>query len=53
MESINTTTTTIILAGGTGKLGQRIAYYLNQCGAEVRALVRQGSNSTAEIASLR
>src|SRR5687767_5682132 len=34
---------TIILAGATGKLGQRIAYHLLQKGAMVKALVRPGS----------
>ena len=34
---------TIILAGATGKLGQRIAYHLLQKGAIVKALVRSGS----------
>lgn len=51
MASSNTNT--IILAGGTGDLGQRIAYYLRQHGADVRALVRQGSSSTAAITFLR
>ena len=42
----------IILAGATGDLGFRIARNLLQRGAIVRALVRQGSESSA-IASLR
>ncbi|MGB8191202.1 MAG: NmrA family NAD(P)-binding protein [Chitinophagaceae bacterium] len=42
----------IILAGGTGNLGQNIAVYLIDAGASVRALVRTGS-STDQIANLR
>ena len=37
----------IILAGATGDLGQRIATYLLQSGAHVKALVRKGSNGNA------
>jgi uncharacterized protein YbjT (DUF2867 family) len=33
----------IILAGASGKLGERIAYHLRQRNADVRALVRPGS----------
>lgn len=44
---------TIVLAGGTGKLGQRIAWYLRQQGADVRALIRQGSTSSQGAAFLR
>ena len=35
----------IIIAGATGDLGHRIAHYLLQSGAVVKALVRKGSNS--------
>ncbi|GAB2789603.1 hypothetical protein GCM10027275_38220 [Rhabdobacter roseus] len=42
----------IVLAGATGDLGLRIAKYLRQRGAHVRALVRRGSTSP-EVASLR
>jgi uncharacterized protein YbjT (DUF2867 family) len=37
----------IVLAGATGDLGHRIAGYLVQSGATVRALVRMGSSKTA------
>ncbi|GAB3988073.1 hypothetical protein GCM10028807_09930 [Spirosoma daeguense] len=37
----------IILAGATGNLGQRIAQSLIERGANVKVLVRQGSNSEA------
>jgi uncharacterized protein YbjT (DUF2867 family) len=43
----------IIVAGGTGKLGQRIVWHLRKQGAEVVALIRQGSNNTETIAFLR
>ncbi|MBC6607513.1 NmrA family NAD(P)-binding protein [Hymenobacter sp. BT188] len=43
---------TIVLAGATGDLGGRIAKYLLQRGANVRALVRAGSGAPA-IAALR
>ena len=42
----------IILAGGTGELGKRIASYLVQYGATVIALVRKGS-SAVSINTLR
>lgn len=40
---------TIILAGATGDLGHRIADYLLKQGATVKALVRKGSNTHAEV----
>lgn len=43
----------IIVAGGTGKLGQRIVWHLRRQRAEVRALVRKGSNNAEAIAFLR
>ena len=44
----------IIVAGGTGKLGQRIAWHLRRNGANVRALIRRGStNNETTIAFLR
>ncbi|TAE33894.1 MAG: NmrA family protein [Cytophagales bacterium] len=43
----------IILAGATGDLGQRIARYLRQNGADVRALVRSGSTSQEVLTRLR
>jgi nucleoside-diphosphate-sugar epimerase len=38
---------TVLLAGATGDLGRRIAAYLLQNGAQVKALVRKGSNNPA------
>jgi len=43
----------IIVAGGTGKLGQRIVWHLRKQRAEVRALVRRGSNKEEAINFLR
>ncbi len=43
----------IIVAGGTGKLGQRIVWHLRQNGAEVRALVRRGGPGETALAFLR
>ncbi|KAB7731842.1 NAD(P)H-binding protein [Rudanella paleaurantiibacter] len=40
----------IILAGATGALGLKIAHYLIQSGATVRALVRRGSAGDAVVA---
>lgn len=42
----------IILAGATGSLGERIAYYLLKQGAQVRALVRPASDGQ-KVAKLR
>ena len=42
----------IVVAGATGKLGQRIAWHLLQRGASVRALVRRGTASP-ELALLQ
>lgn len=44
---------TIVLAGATGDLGLRIAGFLRQRGANVRALVRPGSGAKPAVASLR
>ncbi|UYZ60749.1 NmrA family NAD(P)-binding protein [Hymenobacter latericus] len=43
----------VVLAGATGALGRRIAYHLQQRGATVRALVREGSGAKPEAAELR
>src|SRR5688572_3703886 len=51
-HNLNAGGPTIILAGATGHLGQSIAGYLLQAGANVRALVRKGSAPQA-INSLR
>ncbi|GAA4459779.1 hypothetical protein GCM10023189_33920 [Nibrella saemangeumensis] len=51
-NAINAENKLIILAGGTGQLGQHIAGHLLQRGAQVRALVRKGSASQA-VPSLR
>ncbi|OLY91356.1 Uncharacterized conserved protein YbjT, contains NAD(P)-binding and DUF2867 domains [Cnuella takakiae] len=45
-------TKTIILAGATGDLGHRIATYLLQHKANVKALIRKGSNGSS-LASLQ
>jgi hypothetical protein len=39
------TSLTIVLAGATGDLGNRIAIYLLQAGAQVKALVRKGTHA--------
>jgi uncharacterized protein YbjT (DUF2867 family) len=51
-EHTNNSTKTIILAGATGKLGQRIAWHLLQKGATVKALVRTNT-SQPEVEWLR
>ncbi|WP_192822014.1 NmrA family NAD(P)-binding protein [Rufibacter sp. LB8] len=43
---MSTTSATIILAGATGDLGRRIARFLKQRGAHVRALVRPGTEAS-------
>lgn len=53
MKQSESKNNTIILAGGTGELGQRIAWHLRQHGAEVRALIRTGSTNQAAISFLR
>lgn len=50
--AFNQSNKTILLAGATGDLGQRIAVHLIYAGATVRALVRAGSPQTA-IAALQ
>ncbi len=52
MPSTSASTPLIILAGATGDLGHRIATYLPQQSAHVRALVRIGSKSAA-LATVR
>lgn len=44
-------TATIVLAGATGDLGHRIAIYLRENGATVKALIRKGSSSS--VAALK
>jgi nucleoside-diphosphate-sugar epimerase len=46
-NTFNVTSETILLAGATGDLGQRIATHLLHAGATVKALVRAGSSQAA------
>ena len=48
----NSNNQTIILAGATGSLGQKIVAHLSGSGAKVKALVRKGSSDEA-VANLR
>ena len=52
MEANNNNNKTVILAGATGGLGQKIVEYLSTSGVKLKALVRHASSADA-IANLR